>query len=484
MKKILAVWVALCTMICLACVATPEQEYVTHKNTEEMLKKAAQTPAAFSDSEQKDLRELYEIPYSFACTESYCEGHFVLTVSADIEVPKSSSLPIVRVEQGRFSQEMIYRLYHYLSKERAFVYKAETQLTKDQIANIVVALEERIQQETDEALIEHLEEQIASYKKQYETAPQTVQEESCDGTFRPIPVYARNGELLCTYTGIDALTRDADEPPAFFCVTNPDPDAASTWVDGQMGLQEAVLSYDDTRIIGQDGESDCLYIGNLDDPTYAQLSFRPREAMEVVRRFWDEVGIYEIQIDSIYWDMNAEQPSYEVVCTRTVQGVPCACLNKITLGNDYSRMWSYETISVFVDQEGIYSLSWEAPLSLKETVVENATLLPFNEVEKLLFTNMERIYGAGIHYKNGDRIYGTTLEEQITIDRITLSLQRINEQNYFDSALLVPAWNFYGESRVIAIESNAEYTETERPRSPFLSINAIDGSIIDPALGY
>ncbi len=334
MKRTKAVWMVLLLASCLACVTTPEQEYVTHKNTEEMLKKASQTPAGYSDSEQKDLREFYGIPFRFSDSESYCDGRFVLNVDADIEVPDARSLPIVRVEQGCFSQETVYRLYGYLCSGRPFVYKAESQLTQQQIASIIASLEERMQQETDESVIRQIEDQIASYKEQFQTAPQMVQEDPCDGTFRQMPVYSRTGKLICTYMGVDALTRDSDEFPAFFSVTNPDPNAIGIWVDGQMGLQEAVLSYDDIRFTGEDGETDSIYIKDIDDPAFADLSYRPAEAIDFVRRFWNEVGISDIQVDSVYWIKDAEQPAYEIVCSSTIQGVPCAFLHSITTANN------------------------------------------------------------------------------------------------------------------------------------------------------
>ena len=64
---------------------------------------------------------------------------------------------------------------------------------------------------------------------------------------------------------------------------------------------------------------------------------------------------------------------------------------------------------------------------------------------------------------------------QYKIDRVELCLQRIAEPDSLYTGLLVPAWNFYGGHEYMQLDDNSV---------PLLSINAIDGSIIDIAKGY
>ena len=75
---------------------------------------------------------------------------------------------------------------------------------------------------------------------------------------------------------------------------------------------------------------------------------------------------------------------------------------------------------------------------------------------------------------------------RIEISRVTLTLQRVMEKNTFDSGLLVPVWNFWGtvtETRVNK-KTRATYEDFSDDRYPRISINAIDGSVIDPMTGY
>lgn len=70
------------------------------------------------------------------------------------------------------------------------------------------------------------------------------------------------------------------------------------------------------------------------------------------------------------------------------------------------------------------------------------------------------------------------LNRSVTIDEIRFGYSRIAEQNKSDSALLVPVWYFFG---TITDENNAV---TDNPEYSLLTINAIDGSIIDLSKGY
>lgn len=75
-------------------------------------------------------------------------------------------------------------------------------------------------------------------------------------------------------------------------------------------------------------------------------------------------------------------------------------------------------------------------------------------------------------------------KEDIEISRVTLSLHRIIEQNSNESGLLVPAWNFYGK-QISTLNDPDGYSEPiETLNQSFLTINAIDGSIIDISKGY
>ena len=140
-------------------------------------------------------------------------------------------------------------------------------------------------------------------------------------------------------------------------------------------------------------------------------------------------------------------------------------------GGAYTKhRWFGECAQFLINDNGIVGLDIIAPIDILETVVENATLKSFEEV-KGTFEKM-------ICYANADPdpdIY----QASITIDHVRLSYSRISEQDSFDTGLIVPVWSFEGRSE-IGQNGNIEHAET----GSLLTINAVDGSIIDSELGY
>lgn len=84
-------------------------------------------------------------------------------------------------------------------------------------------------------------------------------------------------------------------------------------------------------------------------------------------------------------------------------------------------------------------------------------------------------------YVHGD---DDLLRATLNIDRIQLELQRVTEENAIEYGLVIPVWNFYGEYvseyEWATFSSNPPY---DLPGA-LLTINAVDGSVIDPQKGY
>ena len=124
-----------------------------------------------------------------------------------------------------------------------------------------------------------------------------------------------------------------------------------------------------------------------------------------------------------------------------------------------------------LDDSGIFNVRWESPLDILETITDETALLPFSEIEAIFNKMLLVMYEpeAKSEYLHGLDIH---------IDRAALRLWRIAEQGTFDTGLLVPVWNFYGTYT----EKGDGYTNTQNRM--LMTINAIDGSIIEPDLGY
>lgn len=140
-------------------------------------------------------------------------------------------------------------------------------------------------------------------------------------------------------------------------------------------------------------------------------------------------------------------------------------------GDSYKKLlWPTEKMEFRIDNSGIVGFDYIAPISMNETVVDASSMKPFEEVcdtfsKMIVVTNTD---------ENSD--------VQMEIDRITLGYAMVSEQGSFDTGLLVPVWDFVGMKRFPAFEERGE--DAIKYDIPCLTINAIDGSVINRKLGY
>ena len=136
-------------------------------------------------------------------------------------------------------------------------------------------------------------------------------------------------------------------------------------------------------------------------------------------------------------------------------------------GDSYvKKIWDAENIAIFVNDDGIVGFDYLIPLEVTETVVDQSTLKSFDEI-KNIFEQMIVTTNAAMD----DEQY-----TYIDINNVKLRYSRISEPNNFDTGILVPVWDFIG--------SRTDVSGEEEKDIVLLSINAIDGTVIDKDLGY
>lgn len=167
--------------------------------------------------------------------------------------------------------------------------------------------------------------------------------------------------------------------------------------------------------------------------------------------------------------------------TRTMNGVPIT--QTMDAGGSLEDMdstmetWSYENLYFYVDKDGISYMYYSDPYSIGETKTENLSLLPFSEIMKTYEKMMVVTNADNMEYENS-RVYD--------INRIVLGYARIYEPSKdAHTGLLVPVWDFFGTRKIESEYDGDSYSDTtDYPTWSYLTINAVDGSIIDRSLGY
>jgi hypothetical protein len=178
--------------------------------------------------------------------------------------------------------------------------------------------------------------------------------------------------------------------------------------------------------------------------------------------------------------------------------------------NSNKASWGYESLEIKVDAYGLAYVMWKFPYQITEILTDNTSIQPFDKIMDCFaktalikysnFENMrewEYITEINREPKNGessgsDGIRGIS-EEPVAIDsetddieghisKISLNLMRVQSgEEYF----LIPVWDFYGDITRLKKDGN-ETIEMKfvQDSSILMTINAIDGSIIDRHYGY
>ena len=204
-----------------------------------------------------------------------------------------------------------------------------------------------------------------------------------------------------------------------------------------------------------------------------------RKALEVA----SSCGVLECKVVSAAKAQVSGQLSYVFTLGRLVGGVPSIPVPNYegtrafgADGKEYREPWRQENIQIVVNDKGVVGFLWEYPPEILKVLNENVALMPYIEIKKIAKNQLQRTQTADEFELNSNG--GKVVE----INRIVFNMMRVAQKESSDSYYYLPVWDFLGKT----VDNNMETQEDDVPVSEksFLTINAIDGSIIDRGLGY
>lgn len=150
--------------------------------------------------------------------------------------------------------------------------------------------------------------------------------------------------------------------------------------------------------------------------------------------------------------------------------------------------WKLESIYLDVGKDGILSFNWTAPSTQPVVQQPQSALLPFEEIASIANTMLpEVIVGPkGTPLTQLDQYNGFDTRMDVNITKVSLSLMRIRDKGSLQGTI-VPVWDFWGTSDWYDAEPNA-YGYQEKGMNyefqPMLTLNAVDGTVVNRQLGY
>lgn len=508
MRKKLAV-ISLLTgaLLLWGCQETPEEKIVREKGSAsvENYQEAAEGEAGTS------LRERVEAPETYTAQAKSEDGIFTMEAEAKVEVPEADAISVYQIGAVPLTQEFIDRFTEsFLGDAPIYDAYSYTVSTKSEILKELEELKgyqaagnedpygyredykrqcqeagEPCDEETLDAVF-NLQQAIDSAQAAYEEAPETVEKKQIQ------PALGANDYMQGSDKAGDMFLGVAEKDGKMYQLM---------FTQGELdSLSAKVGVYD------PENGSDWSLANNYDATEGEGLPAREQveqwagdreQAQKQAEQYVADLGLADFQIQGSELvmkgrdsgDLRGEQSSiiYEdgawtFYFTRTVDGFPVTYeMNPGAAVEDMDSTivpWPYETCVVTINREGLCQAQVSNLYEVKEAQVKDAALKSFSEIGT--------IFEKMIAIKNSDLASAGVKRYDLQVSRVTLGYMRIYDPGTdARSGLLVPVWDFFGkQSQDIEYEGQAYSYENAYPYNSFLTINALDGTVIDRGLGY
>lgn len=498
-KKITAAFLCLglgCTMLG-GCEKTPEEAIVREKGEDSIRQYES------AEEVKGRLRESLKAPGHYKKESVYENGGLVIDTDADVYVPDADAVNTYAISAKEVSQELIDRVTDvFFAGDKIYQGYAYHIQTKDDLQERITTLKkykaegnlDPYEHGTDENgnLQFNIDEMIARYEEELKTAPEQRELEEVAPALN-LEYWSGKGEervkeVDTDYFGGVAETEDGVYDYTIDYVLKPnvrfyiskrkeelrDPMEFSGWTEGEFVLEN---------------EESPNHIP--EESIQKMLNISYEDAKQIAEEKVKKLGL---DLSLIHWDYSVFchgefgasekgmlDAGYLFQFSRNLEGVPIT--HEMGMGGGLEDMdstlepWSYERCSVIVGDDGIQEVELYNPYDVGEVKTENVKLMDFDSIIHI-YEQMMEVSNADIVNYEAKRTYH--------IRNIRFGYTRIYDPAADnDTGLLVPVWDFFGSFDSTDLGGTVTNRGSgERSTQSFLTINAIDGSVIDRSIGY
>lgn len=407
-----------------------------------------------SEAESEGIRQQVQAPERFQAEIS--EGGISITADAEIFVPKAPGFHLYQVKARPFVQEDYDRVSQVLlqgaSLWRAGDKKAMEELFQEYRASLEAqqaALETKIAAIEEEISLlpegsEQEESILTEIRKEYEQAIIVLQKES--------ELSAPEADQSVWVVVPDIVPEDGE----LSGVVKVEGEQYYVNLNNTLKNDKKQYSFEVVR----DGDSPGEYVLLPDGRVFSDKNL-DQTALELIK----EMGLDDMDITSSEYVVytNTAKCCFCVHFTRVLQDIPVTYTSDMgdQAENYGSIPWTYERIDVLFDEQGLYNFIWYSPYQLMKQSEEYVILLPFSDIQDIFIRMMLE------KYKDYPQP-GLNLGVDIAVQEVRLGYMRVREDGRERKGTMIPVWDFFGTRKDIS----------------FMTINAMDGTIIDRELGY
>lgn len=503
-KRFFTVSLVLAVIMLSACQETPEKSVVIGKDSSELSQIIHDTDAAPAE---------YDFPA--AVTDTVGSGDLSVVIDADVIVPNTDTIPVVRATPLDLTQEQADLILNELVGNAQLISirgqdEAAAVMTKEDIIERIGELQTMLQSpDIDSSQEESIRSDIARLQEALDTASVESEVLYADRVFtRPASKESSVGTISeedranMSKEELEQLEQSVEEDQKYEGAS-----AVFQSIEGACDLDKdiyatiSICKYDNpinsyVRFVNSD--SDARVMNNLPEmiqevslnAQIADLNISCQDAYQQALNALSNMGISGLELvktaEVPMGDPSVKQNEwpycYMFVFSRPVNGISCTYALAEGAGQEQvSEIWPQEYIKIYIDGSGIVQFNWDAPTQVGETVNENVSIKSFDDIMAIFKQQV-----------NNQNIYNSDAEiiaREIHIDEITLGMMKIKLADG-NGYMFVPVWDFFGysvntytDNTQLLLDGNNQKTIDEFGKS-YLTINALDGSMIDRGLGY
>ena len=210
-----------------------------------------------------------------------------------------------------------------------------------------------------------------------------------------------------------------------------------------------------------------------EDPPVDEPLLSQADANEIVEAFIQEFDgqdffISNIEKAAVLRYGERLENSWQFTLVREINGIPSITADNVRLSPQslpsVGAPWAVETLQITVDSKGIVSLAWHGATTISSSLVDNATLLNFDE---MISRAEEQLKVQNAYRENNEKKY------IVNITHIELKYALLSETDSISTGRYVPVW----EVTYTSLWEGATLSNTWK-----IYFNAVDGSYVEPRI--
>ncbi len=485
-----------------ACQPTPEKPVVVNK-ADGLDSLIEATPSAScsespSNTAQPNNDALYEklaAPRHWTFEEKALDGKLNLAADVDIELPNVAQLPAATAVLSEFTQEDLDKIAKVLGVEDCVWTEIDHTMTKDQIEQEILDYKARraeFKAEGNDELVKQMDENIEAYEQMYDDAPSEIKPQNIEFKIGEISSCEdlKTGEKL-TETGFQGTTQ-VNNQSFFFYAGSAINDDSVKWIRAIYGTELDFFGG--------------IYV---DKPFGISLTKEQAEikAGEIAKKLSEDLKLCHVYPSTTLIQEAGRKWGWACVFMREINGCPTA-YESTGIGSDIKTTLknpiAYEQMTIVMDDQGMVSFEWQTPMAIKSIDNPDVSLLPFDQIaERAKEGVVQRWAYETVGRKNNEGKDVSDPGCTAKITKVELGLMRVAKANS-DDYYYIPVWNFFSDlehtpgyyermgfepaSKYETVDENGNINSGVADGDPFawgaITVNALDGSIIDRNLGY